>query len=223
MNAMDRGHAALMDGVYRRQRHIYDATRKFFLLGRDRLIAELELEPGDAALEVGCGTGRNLIVAARRWPQARFYGLDISEQMLATAREKIAAAGLSDRITLAQADATDFDPAALFGRADFDRVFLSYSLSMIPDWPGALRASAAVVAPGGALHAVDFGMQDGWPGAPRALLRWWLAKFHVAPRAELPARLTGIAADAGLDVPTVTRLYGGFALLLRAGRPACRR
>jgi S-adenosylmethionine-diacylgycerolhomoserine-N-methlytransferase len=221
MNAMDRGgHAALMDGVYRRQRHIYDATRKFFLLGRDRLIAELGPPEGGAVLEVGCGTGRNLIVAARRWPKARFHGLDISTQMLETAREKIAAAGLSDRIALAQADATDFDAQALFGRARFDRVFLSYSLSMIPDWPGALRASAAVVGDGGALQAVDFGTQDGWPAAPRSLLRWWLAKFHVAPREDLPARLASVATDAGLEPPKVTRLYGGFALLLRSGRSA---
>ena len=33
-----RDHAALMDTVYRGQRHIYDATRKYFLFGRDRLI-----------------------------------------------------------------------------------------------------------------------------------------------------------------------------------------
>ncbi|RUV53463.1 SAM-dependent methyltransferase, partial [Mesorhizobium sp. M5C.F.Ca.IN.020.14.1.1] len=31
-------HAELMDGVYRWQRHIYDLTRKYYLLGRDRLI-----------------------------------------------------------------------------------------------------------------------------------------------------------------------------------------
>jgi S-adenosylmethionine-diacylgycerolhomoserine-N-methlytransferase len=219
---MTGSHAALMDGVYRRQRHIYDATRKFFLLGRDRLIAELAPPVGGAVLEVGCGTGRNLIVAARRWPQARFYGLDISEQMLATAREKIAAAGLTDRITLAQADATDFDAQALFGHAAFDRVFLSYSLSMIPDWPGAIRASAAAVAPGGALQAVDFGTQDGWAAAPKATLRWWLAKFHVAPREDLPQRMAAIGAEAGLDAPTVTRLYRGFAVLLRAARPVSR-
>ena len=33
--------ALLMDRMYRRQRHIYDATRKFYLLGRDGAIAAL--------------------------------------------------------------------------------------------------------------------------------------------------------------------------------------
>ena len=35
------GHAALMDRVYRRQRYIYDLTRKYYLFGRDRMIREL--------------------------------------------------------------------------------------------------------------------------------------------------------------------------------------
>ena len=38
--------AALMDRIYRRQRHIYDASRKFYLLGRDELIAELAARLG---------------------------------------------------------------------------------------------------------------------------------------------------------------------------------
>ncbi len=113
-------HAARMDRIYAGQRHIYDLTRKYYLFGRDRMIDRLDLQPGATVLEVGCGTGRNLIRAARAWPDARFYGLDISAAMLTTARAKVAAAGLSGRITLAQADAADFDPVALFGLARFD-------------------------------------------------------------------------------------------------------
>ena len=49
------------------------------------------------------------------------------------------------------ADGIDFDADALFGRATFDRVFISYALSMIPDWKRALMHAAACVAPGGRL------------------------------------------------------------------------
>lgn len=216
-------HSALMDGVYRRQRHFYDATRKFFLLGRDRLIADLAPPPGARVLEIGCGTGRNMIVAARRYPQARFFGLDISEQMLSTARESVRRAGLEARITLAQGDATAFDAQALFGAAAFERVFFSYSLSMIPDWRGALAQGAAATAPGGALQVVDFGRQEGLPGVAKAALRRWLALFHVAPRDGLDAGFAQVAAGAGLDAPQVTPIYGGFAWLMRAARPAARR
>jgi S-adenosylmethionine-diacylgycerolhomoserine-N-methlytransferase len=175
--------AARMDAIYARQRHIYDLTRKYYLLGRDRLIARLAVPTGGTVLEVGCGTGRNLIAVARRYPTARLYGLDISEEMLATAREKVAAAGLGDRILLKQADASDFDAQALFGRSTFDRVFFSYTLSMIPDWQAALRQGVAVTA--GALHLVDFGQFEGLPGWFGRGMKAWLAKFDVTPRAEL--------------------------------------
>ena len=61
-----------MDGIYKYQRYIYDLTRKYYLLGRDRMLDDLEPAPGATVLEVGCGTGRNLILAARRYPEARF-------------------------------------------------------------------------------------------------------------------------------------------------------
>ena len=64
--------AALMDRIYRRQRYVYDLTRKYYLLGRDELIDRLAPPADGRVLEIGCGTARNLIAAARRWPQARF-------------------------------------------------------------------------------------------------------------------------------------------------------
>ena len=70
--------AATMDRMYRHQRHVYDATRKFYLFGRDRLIRELAPAPGDRLLEIGCGTARNLIRVARRHPQVALYGIDAS-------------------------------------------------------------------------------------------------------------------------------------------------
>lgn len=204
---MSESHAERMDGVYAAQRHIYDLTRKYYLLGRDRLIADLAPPPGGTVLEVGCGTARNLIAAARRWPEARFHGLDISEAMLATARAKVAKAGLSDRIVLAQGDAAKFDARALFGVDGFDRVFLSYTLSMIPDWTGAIEQAAKAVAPGGALNIVDFGQQEKLPAWWRRVLFAWLARFHVTPRRELPVALKHTAMAGGLEL--------GFESLLR--------
>lgn len=211
------GHGALMDAVYRNQRHIYDATRKYFLLGRDRVIEELKPEPGQTVLEVGCGTGRNLIVAARRYPQARFFGFDISQAMLETARAKVRAAGLSDRIALAEGDASDFSAERLFGGAfarGADRVFMSYTLSMIPPWRAALEQGVAALAPEGALHVVDFGQQEQLPNAAKSVLSAWLAKFHVSPRADLEEALTEAAARAGRTA-TFQPIYRGYAWLGR--------
>jgi UDP-2,3-diacylglucosamine pyrophosphatase LpxH len=129
--------AMAMDRVYRFQRHIYDLTRKYYLFGRDRVIADLDAGEGDLVLELGAGTARNLIKAARRYPKAHFFGVDISGEMLCTAATAIERRKLGARIRLARADATGFDGAALFGEPRFDRIMIAYSLSMIPAWEAA--------------------------------------------------------------------------------------
>ncbi len=200
----------LMDRIYRRQRHLYDSTRKYYLLGRDRLIERLSPPAGGRVLEIGCGTARNLVAAAGAYPHAEFYGVDISTEMLASARAKVAREGLSPRIRLAQADATRFDPALLFGVPGFSRVFLSYSLSMIPDWKAALAQALAWVAPGGELHVVDFGGQEELPRWFRHGLRIWLAQFHVDPRDGLESEFAIFQRHAGALL-TFERPYRGYA------------
>lgn len=204
-------HGRLMDGVYRYQRHIYDLTRKYYLLGRDGMIGDLAPPPGGTVLEIGCGTGRNLIAAAKAWPDAQLHGVDISEAMLATARMSVAKAGLADRVMLAKGDACTFDPQALFGRARFDRVFISYALSMIPGWEAALEQGAGCVAPGGRLDIVDFGQQEGWPSLWRKMLLKWLGQFHVAPRPGMAQAVEAIARNLGGQC-LILPLYGGYSL-----------
>lgn len=199
-----------MDGIYRYQRYIYDATRKFYLLGRDRLLDELKPAGGATVLEVGCGTGRNLILAAQRYPNVRFVGFDISHAMLETAEKSIARAGLADRITIRQGDATAIDLAAMFGLDAVDRVYISYTLSMIPPWRDVLPQALGAVAPGGRLHIVDFGQQDGWPKWFRSVLFAWLRQFHVHPRAELELAMRDLAAETGTALE-FHRLYRGYA------------
>jgi S-adenosylmethionine-diacylgycerolhomoserine-N-methlytransferase len=200
----------VMDRVYRRQRHVYDFSRKFFLLGRDRLIGSLQPEPGGQVLEIGCGTARNLIAVARLYPGVVCYGVDVSRRMLATARAAVERAGLAGRIVLGEGDAADFDAHRLFGRPHFDRIFFSYSLSMIPSWSRALDHAAGLIAPRGRLHVIDFGQQERLPRWFRLVLFEWLDRFHVAPRAELERALKDIARRHGGDL-AFQRLYGGYA------------
>ncbi|POR57013.1 class I SAM-dependent methyltransferase [Bosea psychrotolerans] len=209
--------AGLMDAMYRHQRHIYDASRKFYLLGRDELIAGLAPPAGGSILEVGCGTGRNLIKIAQAYPGRPCYGLDVSSEMLATARQAVARAGLSDRIHLAQADATAFDAQALFGQAGFERIVISYALSMIPPWQGVVRQALRSLTPHGELHIVDFGNQAGLATPFRAVLNRWLALFHVTPRGDL-ATVLGEIAQAERAVAKTTPLYRGYAVQAVARR-----
>ncbi len=199
-----------MDFIYRRQRHIYDLTRKYYLLGRDRLIRQIDPPDGGRVIEIGCGTGRNLVLAARRYPDARFFGVDISAEMLATAEENVARAGLENRIVLARGDARAFDSGALFGEEKFDRIFLSYTLSMIPAWRRVLAHVPNMLAGDGTIHIVDFGQQEKLPGLFRRILFAWLAKFHVEPRGDLEQVLERVARQSGLTLDC-HRLYRGYA------------
>lgn len=205
-------HAALMDEVYRGQRHIYDLTRKYYLFGRDTLIAGLNAKPEMRVLEIACGTGRNLAKIGKAWPGVRLYGLDISSEMLKSARTT-----LGDAARLGEGDACAFDPVSLLGEPAFDRIVLSYSLSMIPDWQAAMDHAAGLLAEGGELHVVDFGDLSGISRPFSGLLRAWLAKFHVKPRTEMADTAARIAAARGLALSSTRGPLGYYQLhVLRA-------
>ncbi len=210
-------HARTMDEVYRYQRFIYDLTRKYYLFGRDTLLATLDIPDGGRVLEVGCGTGRNLVMAARANPQALFYGVDISAEMLKTARAKAEKAGVGERIITVTGDAETFDARRWFQLPGFQRILFSYSLSMVPDWQLAVGNALDQLEPDGRLHIVDFGEMQRWPGfAYKAMLNW-LARFHVAPRAHLPETIATLANSRGL-VTSSRELAGGYAVLIAVSR-----
>jgi S-adenosylmethionine-diacylgycerolhomoserine-N-methlytransferase len=210
-----------MNRMYRRQRYIYDGTRRYYLLGRDQLISGLEPAPGANVLEIGCGTGRNLVQAARLYPDARFFGIDVSTEMLTSAISAISRRRMTGRIRVAHGDGTAFDPQLLFGVPSFDHVMISYSLSMIPDWRSVLHAAARRLTRGGRLHVVDFGNQERLPNIARALLLRWLAMFDVTPRDDLQAVLAAMAKGSGasLAFERPFRGYAQYAVLTLPAEP----
>ena len=205
-------HAGLMDQIYKRQRFIYDASRKYYLLGRDQLITALNAPENSTILEVGCGTGRNLICTAKQYQSAAVYGVDISTEMLKTAGRSIYKANLAQRINLAKGDATNFNPQTTFGINQFDRIFISFSLSMIPSWQDALNHSLSLLNPAGELHIVDFGECDQLPKPFKTALYKWLALFHVHPIPNMPEKLQAIAKQNNCSCE-VKFLYGAYSLL----------
>jgi S-adenosylmethionine-diacylgycerolhomoserine-N-methlytransferase len=211
MSAKVEDHSDLMDRIYRHQRYIYDITRKYYLFGRDRLIRELDLKPGDRLVEIGCGTARNLVKIAKAYPEARLFGLDASHEMLKSAGENVARAGLQDRITLAHGYAENLTPAMFGETRPFEACVFSYSLSMIPDWKTAINAASQTLAGGGHIHIVDFGDLTGLGAFARQAMLGWLHLFHVAPRTELLERLEQEPGAA------LRLLPGRYAFLFTAG------
>ena len=212
MEPVSAAHADHMDRMYRYQRHIYDLTRKYYLLGRDTAIRALDAREGMRVLEVGCGTGRNLQLIRAHYPDAHLYGLDISREMLESAGAKFAHA--STKPTLVAADATNF-LASDFGPASFDRILISYSLSMIPDWQKAIEAALSALADNGSLHVIDFGLQEHLPRWFHLMLTAWLKRFHVTPRADLGAVMASAAARHGgvLEEASIARGYARHCII----------
>lgn len=205
-----------MDRIYRLQRFVYDPTRRWYLLGRDRLIEALDPPAGGHVLEIACGTGRNLVRIGERYPSTWLYGADVSAEMLKSARTNRNRAGLHERMALTRADAMTLEPAALFpdGPARFERVVISYALSMIPSWQAAIDRALEALAPGGTLHVADFGDMAGLPRALQRGLKWWLARFHVTPRPEAAAYLHQQAETAG-HTNRYERIAAGYTWIAR--------
>lgn len=176
-----------MDRMYRYQRYVYDLTRKYYLFGRDRLIAELPAQPGEHICEVGCGTARNLIALALRFPATQFYGVDASAEILRTAAANVSRQRLESKITLAVGLAQNVSPGVFGLQQPFDRIIFSYALSIMDDWRAALEQGLRQLKPGGTLHIVDFGDQAGLPVWFKIMLGAWLARFHVRFRPEVRA------------------------------------
>ncbi len=208
-----------MDRMYRWTRHVYDASRKYYLLGRDILIERLRPSAGQTVCEVGCGTARNLICMRKKYPQAKFYGLDASEEMLKTAQGNIKREGYGDAIMLRQAFSQTFDPAALFGlEAPLDKIVFSYALSIIPPWQESLDHALDLLQPGGEIHIVDFGGQEGLSPLFRKFLFWWLKMFHVYHKPEILEYLKRMAQDkkGTLHYESLFRGYAYRAVFVKA-------
>lgn len=209
-----------MDRMYRWTRHVYDASRKYYLLGRDKLIKELNAQDGDIICEVGCGTARNLIKIAKAYPKARFYGLDASDEMLKTASDSVKKCKLDGCITLKQAYAQNFDPRELFAlERPIDKIVYSYALSIIPPWQEALDHGLELLRKSGEIHIVDFGGMEELPPLFRRFMFWFLSFFHVYHKPEILEHLKSMEAQ-GKGILKTFSLHGGYAyraVFIKAG------
>ena len=102
-------------------------------------------------MDVHCGGGGWLIAMARRFGALELVGVEFEADSVARARAKVAAAGLSDRITIRHAGVTK--PGDV---GEFDLAYFQYALHQLPDAPAVLRAAWASLRPGGRLIVLDW-------------------------------------------------------------------
>ena len=170
-----------MNQMYLWVRYVYDMSRKYYLSGRDTMIAKLAADSKEHICEIGCGTARNLIKMAKKYPQSNFYGLDISDEMLKTARKSVKRNNLQKSINLSQGDACSFLPKKTFNFEQdfFDKVVFSYILSMVPVWQECIDHALTIIPSGGEIHIVDFTSIKSHPFLIRQFMKPQLKMFHV--------------------------------------------
>lgn len=184
---------------YRWHAKIYDLTRWAFLFGRRGLIETIaaQIESPTRILEIGCGTGKNLVALAEAFPSARITGLDLSADMLDRARAKTAPH--ADRIGLLH---RPYDGPVADEEGKFDLIVISYALSMInPGYDEVIALCRRDLREGGVIAVVDF-HRTRW-----TWFRKWMGVNHVRMEGQILARL-----EAGFQTlfREIGRGYGGL-------------
>ncbi|WP_295386707.1 class I SAM-dependent methyltransferase [uncultured Thiodictyon sp.] len=174
--------AERLDAFYAPQATHYDGFRERLLHGRADLMWQLAPPAGATVIELGAGTGRNLgFLGDRLCTLGSVELVDLCPALLNQARRRTRRL---PNCRVVEADAVSYRPAE-----PVDLVYFSYSLTMMPDWEGALRNALTMLKPGGTLGVVDFYVSDPAPAAGLArhgpLTRWfwprWFAHDGVRP------------------------------------------
>jgi demethylmenaquinone methyltransferase / 2-methoxy-6-polyprenyl-1,4-benzoquinol methylase len=196
---------------------------------RRRAVREARLRPGDAALDVACGTGKvSTALLKVVGPTGRVTGLDFSPGMIDRARrERLAAPNLSFVV----GDALDIP----FGDEEFDAATIAFGMRNLPDYARGFSEMTRVVRPGGRVVCLEISRPRSALG--RAIQRWfdWVVPvigrvmgqgsayaYLVASTRGYPGpeRIAGIMREVGLEDVRWRPLSGGIVTLHAGTKPA---
>ncbi|MDE2515175.1 MAG: class I SAM-dependent methyltransferase [Rhodospirillales bacterium] len=158
--AMD---ADAVRSAYRRWADFYDwSFGGVSAIARRHAIDAVNRLPGREVLEMGVGTG---LALPRYAPEKAITGIDLSAEMLAHARRRVAVQGLSNIVGLHEMDAE----ATSFADDSFDVAVAMFVASVVPDARRLLAEMRRVVRPGGAILFVNHFAAERGP-------RWWVER-----------------------------------------------
>jgi ubiquinone/menaquinone biosynthesis C-methylase UbiE len=176
---------------------------------RTYLLPRLHVGPSPAVLDVGCGTGINLLEAARvLGTSERLHGIDLAPGMVEEARRKAAAAGVPAVFEVGDAEELPFDEAS------FDLVICNSVYHWFPDRPRAVDEMSRVVRPGGQVllsSVVDPGYQE-WVRLVDDVRSRLDVQRPWFPQLPTPAELMGDLRAAGLTLEYLVYEVEPFAV-----------
>jgi arsenite methyltransferase len=154
--------------------------------------AVANLHPGDVVLDLGCGAGADVLIAARRvTPGGKAIGLDMTPEMLDLARRNAAVAGV---------DNVEFVEGYLekipLPDASVDVVISNCVINLAADKHVVLREAARVLRPGGRFAVADVIVDPGMDGKTRADMAEWTGCIAGALT---EADYCDALSDAGFD------------------------
>lgn len=157
-------------------------------------------------LELGCASGGNIVPMAVRYPEARFVGLDLSQQQIDEGRSTVARLGI-DNIELVCGSIMDIDPA--FG--EFDYIIAHGVYSWVP-----AEVQAKLLEVCGANLATDgvaFVSYNTFPGWHLGSAVRYMMQYHAAAIAD-PAQKVGAAKELIRSLARLTPAGGAYAGIL---------
>lgn len=193
---------------------IYDHSVERIYRGYRRQIAQaLRLQPGDAVLDLACGTGPNHPYLVQQvGPTGSVFGVDLSAGMLARAQRQAARRGWRN-IHLLECNAEQLDGVQLCEAANGDiqlkGVIVTLGLSVIPDWQRVLKHTFDLLAPGGRYVVFDVFAQRWVPQT------WVVERLAQADMyRESWKTLDALSEDFSVDfLPGSPHIHGGTPFL----------
>ncbi|KAB8142536.1 arsenite methyltransferase [Chloroflexia bacterium SDU3-3] len=160
-------------------------------------LAIASLRPGEVVLDLGSGGGLDVMLAAQRvGAQGYVYGLDMTDEMLATARRNIERAGVANAEFL-KGEIEDIP----LPNASVDVIISNCVINLSPDKAQVLREAQRVLRPGGRLAVSDIVVDGDLSDLPvdeatlRSALSWVGCIAGAIPQAEY----TRLLAEAGFE------------------------
>lgn len=150
----------------------------------DAVLALAAPQPGERALDVGCGTGALTVrVAEAVAPDGGVVGLDVSEPMAALARTRAAEAGVPVEVVVA-----DAQTGAVAAHGPFDLLVSRFGVMFFDDPVAAFTNLAGALSPGG---RVAFACWQGYERNPWMSVPMDAALEHLPPEPVLPPGAPG--------------------------------